>query len=297
MAVAAVLGATAMGSTAPSAAEPAIRVDVERPSELPFSSAELLAAVDARVRIAQGAPDGSVVVVRVGPAETPGRVAVVATSGTVDVLTDGKAPAEAARLVALAVVDVTRAEPPMPAATLVVPASAAPVEPVGRTARAGLAVAFYPGASVGLGGGVSFEPTLDLSARVGGGVRWSWRVGLSAGFASASAPWIDRSFTLSTVPVRSGLRWRWRRLEIGGGAVARVYRTAGLDGGGGVMWGGFASVAASGPLAARWRWTVMAAGDAYSDRTVFLAGGQPLLTSGPFVVWLGVGALFGGGAS
>jgi hypothetical protein len=283
-----------MGAAA-RAAEPAIRVDVERSSELPFSSAELLAAIDARVRIAQGAPDERVVLVHVGPAERPGQVAVAAMAATVDVLTDGKPPAEAARLVALAVVDLTRAEPPTPGETLVVAASAAPVEPVARSGGVGFGVAFYPGASAGLGGGVSFEPTLDLSASVGGGVGSTWRVGVSVGFASASAPWIDRSFTLSTVPVRSGVRWRWRRLEIGGGAVARLYRTAGLDGGEGVMWGGFGSVATSGALAARWRWTVMAAGDVYSDRMVFRAAGQTLLTSGPFVAWLGAGALFGGG--
>jgi hypothetical protein len=41
----------------------------------------------------------------------------------------------------------------------------------------------------------------------------------------------------------------------------------------------------------------MAAGDAYRETVVFRAEGQPLLTTGRFVLWLGLGARFGGGWS
>lgn len=296
-AAAALIGAATIGLGAARAADTAVRVTVERAAGLPFSTEALLAAVDARLPLAQDAGQTRAIDVRVSPAETPGRVLVSAPAATVDVLTDGKAPAEAARLVALAIVDVTRAAAPAPTAAppAAVLSVAAPPAASARGSR--LAAALYPGVSAGLGGSaINFEPTADLSLAVGGAGS-PWRLGLSAGFARASAPWMDRSFTLATLPLRLGTRCQWRRLELGGGAVARLYDTGGLDGGRGAMLGGFASVGTSGPLGGRWRWTVVAAGDAYSDKTVFRAGGMPVLTAGPFIFWLGVGARFGGGPS
>ncbi|HVR63461.1 MAG TPA: hypothetical protein VMU50_16285 [Polyangia bacterium] len=291
-AAAALVGAAAMGATTAHAGDPPIRLAIDGDTELPFSSDELRAAVDARLPLARGAGDADAVLVRVSPARTPGRVLVAGIAATVDVPTAGKPPAEAARLVALAVVDVTRAAPRAPdaAATIAARPPAAPAARVGGR----FAAALYPGASTGLGGGaIAFEPTADLSLGLGGAGS-VWRLGLSVGFARASASWMDSTFTLSTLPLRLGARWRWRRIELGGGAVARLYDTGGLDGGRGAMLGGFASVGTSGPLAGRIRWTVLAAGDAYREQTVFRAAGQPVLSSGPLVFWLGVGAAFGG---
>jgi len=297
--VALLASAGARGDEAP------VRVSLDRPAELPFSSEQLLAAIDARVPVAR-APDASAVQVRIGPGATAGRVQVVTTSAAVEVPVDGKQPPEAARLVALAVVDVTRASlngTDSRSAETIVAAPNAPANDNGARAvpaapgQERFSAALYPGLSTGLGGGaVAFEPSLGLSLRLGGALS-PWAGALGVGFAQVSAPWSDRTFTLSTLPVRLGARWRWRRWEAGAGGALRLYDTGGLDGGRGTMQGGYASLGAWGRLTDRWQWTAVAGADAYREKTIFRAAGAPVLTTGPLVFWLGVGARWTGGAS
>ena len=224
--------------------------------------------------------------------------AALKLSSDVDVLVAGKDASEAARLVALAVVDISRPLPAEPAAIARAMPSIDHAQ-AGPAARAGrVSVALLPGFSAGLGGReITFEPTGELALRLGASPDAPFSVAASFGFARTGAAWKDRTFTLSTFPVRLGPRWRWQRLELGAGGTARLYDTSGLDGGRGALLGGFVSVGTSGALARGWRWTAMAAGDAYRETVLFHADGQPLLTTGRFVLWLGLGARFGGGAS
>jgi hypothetical protein len=295
----------ASASASARADEAAVRVNLDRPSELPFSPEQLLAAVDARVPLAR-TPDAPAIDVRIGPAAESDRVRVASQTAAIDVPVAGKDALEAARLVALAVVDLTRAPPPDAATAVVVAApSKAPANDNHASAArlasdqsAGhLSAALYPGFSVGLGGGsLNFEPTADLAWRLGAG-RGPWAVGLSVGFARVSAPWKDTSFTLSTLPLRLGPRFRWRWVEVGAGGAARLYDTAGLDGGNGAMLGGYATIGAAGRLADHWQWTAIAGGDAYREKIIFRAAGQSVLTAGPLVFWVGLGARWTGGTS
>ncbi|HXI59494.1 MAG TPA: hypothetical protein VNO55_25680 [Polyangia bacterium] len=301
--------AAGLASAGADGGDGAVRVELAGDGPLPFSSAQLLAAVEARLPLTR-APDATATAVRISAGSGAGRVLVSAPFAQLEVLVGGKDAPEAARLVALAVVDVTRAPPPAPelvaatpppATTTPAPATAtATVSAAARATRAGppFAVALYPGVSTGLGGSVvSFEPTVDLSLTLGRAAKAPWRIGLSAGYARTSAAWNNQDFTLSTLPLRLGPRWRWRWLELGAGAAARLYDTAGLDGGRGALLGAYASLGAAGPLAGRFQWTAAAVCDGYREKVVFRAAGEPVLTTGPFVFWLGVGARWGGGAS
>lgn len=273
-----------------------MRLTLHQPGDLPFSSEQLVMAVEARLPVVRAA-DTVAAPVRVQPAGTLGAVVVETAAGRLEVAVGGRQPTEAARLVALAIVDVTR--PPPSAAVVTKAAPGAPA--AGRAALFGVAV--VPGLSVGLNGRTaSFEPTADLVLALGQrgnttATATIWGLGLSLGFARATAPWRDHELALSTFPARLGPRVRWHQLELGAGAAARMYSTTGLDGGWGTLLGGFATVGISGALAGGVRWTALAACDVYREKVVFRAAGDPVMTAGPFVFWLGVGARWQGGAS
>jgi hypothetical protein len=279
-----------------SAAEPAVRLDIQRAAELPFPQEVLLGAVEARLPVTRNT-DATASAVRVAPGDSAGMVVVTGANGQQEVLVADKEATEAARLVALAVVDVSRplpAEAPPTVSRALTPDATPPA--AHRAWR--LSAAVLPGVSLGLDGrAIAFEPTGELALHIGAAVNAPFSVGLSLGFARTGATWKDQAFTLSTLPLRLGPRWRWRRLEVGAGGTARLYDTAGLDGGRGALLGGFATVGTSGALGRGWQWMAMAAGDAYRETVVFRAEGQPLLTTGRFVLWLGLGARFGGGWS
>jgi hypothetical protein len=275
-----------------------VRLTLQQPGDLPFSSEQLVTAVEARLPVVRAA-DAVAAPVRVQPAGTLGAVVVETAAGRLEVAVGGRQPTEAARLVALAIVDVTR---PPPSAAVVTKAKAALAGP-GAGSAALFGVALVPGLSVGLNGrAASLEPTADLVL----GLRHrgdttapatTWGLGLSLGFARATAPWRDHELALSTFPARLGPRVRWHQLELGAGAAARMYGTTGLDGGWGTLLGGFATVGISGALAGGVRWTALAACDVYREKVVFRAAGDPVMTAGPFIFWLGVGARWQGGAS
>lgn len=287
-----------------------VRLIIPPGAPLPFSAGELQSAVQARLPVATS-DETTATPVRVAPGLAVDAVSVSVADGRQDVWVAGKGAAEAARLVALAVVDLTR-PPPAPAleaaaigaaegAVLRKPASP-PLSP--RTPMPRLTLGLFPGLSSGLGGGVAaFEPTLELTVArarsgTGAGVGESgWALALSAGYARTSAAWRTQEFRLTTLPVRLGARWTWRALEVTGGGAARVYDTGGLDGGRGALLGGFASVGASGPIGRGVRWAALAGCDLYQEKLVFRAAGTPVLSTGPLIIWLGVGARWGGGAS
>jgi hypothetical protein len=288
----AVLFAALMGVVRPAFGDDgrAVRLELQDGGPLPFSAAQLEGAVAARLPVARPGADAQTV--RISPDLEGGRVVVTSSRRQQDVPLVGKSAPEAARLVALAVVDVLRPEPSEGLAPTSPAATVSDTVIVRDRDRAGLTVALLPGVSVGLDGrALTFEPVLDLAlARAGGG---GW--GLALGYGRAAAAVSGRRFTLDTLPVRLGPRWRWRIVELGGGAVVRLYRTGGLDGGSGAMAGGYASVAASFDLGRGLRGQVTASCDAHAERVVFRAAKASVVTTGPFIAWMGLGLRLGPG--
>ena len=280
---------------APAAQERALWLDVRGAEAFPFSTAELRAAVDARVPLATDPGSASSVVTVTG--DGPGGPIAVASSFRMQrVPMAGKTPAQAARLVALAVLDVARSLPaPVQAAAPNAGSLAASAPPA--QGRGALAVGLFPAAvNTGLGGGATFEPTLELSwrppLRLGPG-----QPGLDVqlGFARTQAAWNGRAFDLQTLPARLGLRWRWRALEGGAGAVARLYRTRGLDGGSGAIAGGFAELRGALALGPSLQAVAAVGCDGYTERLEFRAAGLSLLRTGQVMPWMGLGVVWGTG--
>jgi hypothetical protein len=290
----------------------AVRLAVKLNSPVvPFTEAELAAAVARRIEVAAAGDDAVDVSVT-----SLGQWWVEVASGgrrrQVDV--GGLAGPDAARLVALMVVDLGRAETVLPSlaapgaastatataratATAAMPAPApAPVaRSGGRLAVAGL---------VGMGvrttdAGPGVATALELAVGVGERARLS----LSVGFERAEAiiqeqqrPATSASLTMTMFPAHAGVGLRlggW--LEVRAGAAVRPYLVRGLQTGSDVVWGGFLALVGELPA----RGPVTAVGFVGLDvqgqpRAYLLADGQRLLamhTLAPFVavgvVWRG----------
>jgi hypothetical protein len=272
---------------------------------LPFSPADLELAVQARLTLVRG--DGPATPVVIAPSPATGTVVVTSARRLEEVTVAGKSATEAARLVALAVVAVVR-----PAAIDSAASFAGETTGLADQSRDGhpapgrerWSVGAATGVSLGLrDGGVTFEPLIEgawswgAPAGAAPGGAGPWQIALGLGFARAQVAWSDRdlrgNFVLDTFPVRVGLRRRWQFLTVGAGPVVRLFRTSGLDGGGGAVAGGYASVGTDLALGGGLRATVTLSGDVDSQRLVFRAAGMELLTAGPFIPWLGVGLRWG----
>jgi hypothetical protein len=276
-------------------------LELRRVEAFPFSTGELRAAVEARLPLAE-APAPGVAVVNV-TAHDGGPVLVASAGREQQVSVAGRSATEAARLVALAVLDVCR---PLPAggATLAQvsavggadAAVAAPAAPPAAGQR-GLSVGLFPAVVLGLTfRSAVFEPTLDVGWQFARGLAGGrLGMGLQLGASRASEPWSGLRFGLQTLPVRLGPRWRWRTIEVAAGPVARLYRTTGIDGGSGAIAGGF--LALRGGMALTRAGTLAAvaslSADAYSERLDFRARGTTLLRSAHVMPWLGAGLVWG----
>jgi hypothetical protein len=282
-----------------SAPAAAVRLDVQDAATLPFTPELLEAAVEARQPVARGAEVGAApaVVVRSLGA---GWVVIEGGARRQQLAVHGRAAPEAARLVALAVLDVLRPElsltPPAaaPAATVARTAPPPPTGPGDR--RRGLDLSLLPGASFGFdSGAASFEPTAALTwwsgyQLVGGAT------GLTAevAFNRAAAQVNRRQLTLDTLPVRLGARWGRRWFDAGGGIVLRSYRTGGLDGGSGAVPGGFLSVRAGVPLGRGLRALAALSCDLVTQRLDFRAAGLTMMSTRHAIPWLGLGLAWQG---
>jgi hypothetical protein len=277
-----------------------VRLEVQGAGTLPFSLALLEAAVEARQPVARGdqaAAAAAVIVRSLGG----GWVVIESQSRRQQLAVHGRPAPEAARLVALAVLDVLRPElslspEPAPAAPAVATRTAPPPPASSADRRRGVDLSLLPGASFGFGSGAaSFEPTAALTWWTGrplaGGVP-----GLTAemAFNRATASLNQRPFVLDTLPVRLGARWGWRWLDAGGGMALRAYRTSGLDGGSGALAGGFLSVRAGLPLGWGLRGLAAASCDLVTQRLDFRAGGLTVMSTRHAIPWLGVGLAWEG---
>jgi hypothetical protein len=291
-----VLLALAVQASAPAAA---VRLVVQDAATLPFTPALLEAAVEARQPVARGAAAAAApaVVVRSLGA---GWVAIEGSSRRQQLAVHGRAAPEAARLVALAVLDVLRPElslaPPAaaPAAAVARTAPPVPTAPGGR--RHGLDLSLLPGASFGFdSGAASFEPTAALTwwsgHQLAGG-----NTGLTAelAFNRAAAHIDQRRFTLDTLPARLGARWGRRWFDAGGGLVLRSYRTGGLDGGSGAVPGGFLSMRAGASLGRGVRALAALSCDLVTQRLDFRAAGLTMMSTRHAIPWLGLGLAWQG---
>jgi hypothetical protein len=273
---------------------------------LPFSAADLESAVQTRLLLVHDG--GPATEVTVTPTPTPGHVMVMSTRRLEEVAVGGKSADEAARLVALAIVAVVR-----PATSADAAGFAGSAAATGLTARAtgaaaapgSFSLAAATGIAFGLAEGAPTSESLVEGAwawgRADGAGRRPWQLALGLGFARARVAWSDRviggsrvaGFDFDSYPVRLGLRRRFGFLVAGAGPVLRIFRTSGVDGGDGAVAGGFASLGADVALGKGFRATVIASCDLASERLVFRAGGQPVLTAGPLIGWLGVGLGWG----
>jgi hypothetical protein len=273
-----------------------VRLEVQDAGTLPFTPALLEAAVEARQPVARGpaAADAPAVVVRSLGA---GWVAIEGGARRQQLAVHGRAAPEAARLVALAVLDVLRPELSL-APNAAAPAAVVRAAPSPRAASGGrgFAVSLIPGASFGFdSGAASFEPTAALTWWSGHSLAGG-ATGLTAelAFNRATARVDQQRFTLDTLPVRLGARWGRGWFDGAGGIVLRSYRTAGLDGGSGALPGGFLSVRAGMPLGWGLRALASLTCDLVTQRLEFRAAGLSMMSTRHAIPWLGLGLAWEG---
>lgn len=259
----------------PARADPSLRV--QQAAGLPFAEEELVEALALRAPVAP-AHARDAVTVAVEPSGA-GRVAIDVQGRRVEAEVGERTGPEAARLVALLVVDAAR--PPLS------------LERAPDPARASWFAA--PMFNLMLtDAGTSLEPTVGLGWRLGRRARLL----LSLGYARARV--VDRSgagvMTLDTVPVRAGAGVTAGPIELQAGLVARGYRAAALTSALGARPGAWAGAVWAVPLRGPWRPFVIAALDAHPQRLELRRAGQPLLSAGYLSPWVGAGLAFGGAA-
>jgi hypothetical protein len=226
---------------------------------LPFSTEELAEAVSLRAAVA-AEPEPAVVLLAIEPMD--GGVQVQSATRSQFIPLGGSQGKAAARLVALAIVDVCReplAGPP-------------PTFP--------LSLAVAGGSQLGLTNG---SPDLELT--IAGRYRFAgaWSALVELGYSrsfSMSDPVVQvigSDVVLHTVPVRLGISYRKRWFEIGGGVVARPYFAARTSHQRGLLPGAFALAAVSIPLSAPLSIRLAAGCEGYPIRqSIYVDDGQLL---------------------
>jgi hypothetical protein len=285
------------GAGAWAAEPPAIAVDLPAAEPLPFTSAELASAVDPRLADAGGTAPGPISLVWVGPdvleVRAPARRRAVELGGA--------RGAAAARLVALAIVDVVR---PQGGGAIAAPAAdpgtaqviaAAPAAPRAPDGSALALAAWTAVNATATSAGLSLEPMVEAAWRLGGddGQAGGQGVAAQVGYGVGRGVVGGTRFTLHFVPARLGAwaqRGRWR---VGGGLSARPYVTAGLDGGAGVLWGGHVDGRATFALGRGFAVLAIAGLEANATAVDFRVGGRSLLRTGRLVPWAGAGLSWG----
>ena len=302
------------------AAPRAVRLDVRLPATgAPFTADALVAAVRLRLPVTAS---GAAILVRV-TISAPDLVEVQADDlGRREVRVTGLAPAQAARLAALLIVDLAGSE--LPALPPAEPAGPAPpvAAAISRGERERLATPsivssrapvaagpaphgrfFMLGALAGLGlgttdAGAAFAPALeaswDLSRRVADrAFRPRLGVIVSAGIDRAAValrgPGVDSTLTFTTLPVRLGGVARLGAAELRLGALVRPFLAGGLSDRSGIVWGGWAAAAYQIPLASALRPFAVAGVDLHPGTVAFEQAGQRLLALRALAPWLGVG--------
>jgi hypothetical protein len=190
------------------------QVRVAQEAGLPFAANQLRDAV--ALRVPAVADRDAPIDVTVAPS-APGRVLLDAPGRRLDLWIGELTGGEAARLVAILIVDAVR--PPVVLENLEVVAPRPP------------RLSFYVSPAVNFAltdAGVSFEPNAGVGWALGSRVRLL----LSLGYARAVAndPAGNRLATLDVVPVRAGVGVRVGPLEMQGGGLVQGSRATGLGG-------------------------------------------------------------------
>jgi hypothetical protein len=249
-------------------------VEIVCSGPLPFSRAELEGALRAR-RPLLGVL--SSVEVR---AEESGRTLVRVGAAERAVDWDGRTGEEAARLVAVLVLDLARADAPM---TVSSPPSSASAGGAGRRVRVGLTMV-SPFDQEGVV--AHLEPTLDLAVDV---TTWGVAAFVAAGYRRVAAATDAGALDMDEVPLRAGLAYGRRWLELRLCALARPYAVGGAGMYRGTIWGGGVSAATRWPVSRRLV-VVLAAGlDVSRSRMIFSIDQQPVLSTAWIAPWLGAG--------
>jgi hypothetical protein len=208
-------------------------------------------------------------------AEEDGRTLIRVGSAEREVDWGGRTGEDAARLVAVLVLDLAQAEAPITLSS----SPASPVPPDGaRSLRVGLTL---QSPFDGSGTSAHLEPTLDLAVAVVRG----FAAFVAAGYRRLAAD----SLHMDQLPLRAGLAYSRRWLELRVYGLGRPYI---LDGAGtyqGTIWGGGASAAGRWPVSPRLA-VVLAAGlDVSRTRMLFSIDQQPVLQTAWLAPWLGAG--------
>jgi hypothetical protein len=278
--IVAALGATAL-PCAGAHASACARLDWQLTNPAPFSSADLAEAI--RIRCPRA--DGKTVPVAVRWAAA-GVIAAEAAGRHRQVSLGEESGVAAARLVAIAVLDVVRplpgeAEPTTLTGTL------PPAEPADR-ARLVLALGFGLGRG-GTSAGFAVEPALSLE--FGFGSRPGPRLGVHGelGYFEGRGRVSGKTFTLRMLPARVGPTVTLDRFAFSAGALLRPYFTSGWDGGRGWQWGGYAAASMHLPLRGSFGVRVALGLDLPADVLDFRVLGSTLLETGRLVPWVRVG--------
>jgi hypothetical protein len=308
--------AAAAGATAPGSASP-VFLDIRlEGAALSFSAAELAAAVGLRLTLTSDAAVGATPVVVTSP--SPGQVAIASGWRRREIDVADAPAAEAARLVALMIVDLVRPEvalpppasvpapppkvasptaaatPPSAAASAAVAARAAPSRSDARLPpRLTLAAAMGIAART-TDAGASASPTVEVRLALGSRAR----LVLAAAFDHAEALVregdMQSTLAVTTLPVRLGVGARLGFVEVRAGGLVRTYLASGLASRGGAVGGMFAAVAVELPLGSTLVPFGVVGVDVHPQAVAFQVAGQTVLELGRFAPWLAVGLAWRG---
>jgi len=242
--------------------------------DLPFSEAEVQAALNARSPLLGRV--SSVLVRGEG-----GHASVEVNGARRDVDLGGGTGEEAARLVAVLVLDLAQTDNP-PIASIQAPAAA----PAAARApwRVGIAGSLLvPWGQAGLL--AHAEPTAELAAEVGLGVG----AFVSAGYRRVEAGEGTTALAMDEIPIRAGVTARRRWFEARLGGTVRPHGVSGVGSNRGILWGGMASGSARWRLASDLAIVFTAGLDVFRNRFVFDVGKDTVLSTAWLVPWLGAG--------
>lgn len=205
---------------------PRLRLLLVQPDLLPFSQADLEAAARLRVRLADS-DDPSALTAAVGPAAEDGLVDVRLPDRQRLVDVQGLAANDAARTVALVLLDFAGQAPlpPGPSRAEAAPALAEAVATKSDPPR--FRAALLPGISWATDAGVSFTPAVRVSYS-----RRTVHLMASASYFRAGATLTNADasaeFVLDAVPLRAGVSYPiFRRVELQAAALLRPYHLSG----------------------------------------------------------------------
>lgn len=265
------------------AAEPR-SLRVTSTGDLPFSQADLKMALKLRIPLVKFAKDGLLPVAEVR-AMPGGRAVITVGDARRSVSLAGLTGPDAARIVALLILDLASTIQSADDAEQAKPAPPAP--PSDR-----VTVAISPRLSLGARQwAAAFEPNLDLAVKVSR----LFLLHVEAGFTWTVAGDGAAKLTLLEVPVRAGAGLRYRWFEARVGLALRPYWVSGAGEDSGALVGATVGLYFR-RLFSRWLVAYAAVGvDLFSRRKTFRVDGDTVMTTGHAVPWLGLGAGWQGG--